>query len=130
MQIDFSAAFDSVNDQGILYKLCFIILVVLSCLYWHCFYQIYHSTLWRMVVGVNWFTVVRSAAVQCFVPVIVPPVHLGAIFYSGEQADRLCRRLHFDICCAILSPSPSPSRHSTTESLTSARLASGVTIVG
>ena len=52
VQIDFSAAFDRVNHQGILYKLCSggSVLSILS------FYQIDHSTLWLMVVGVNWLT--------------------------------------------------------------------------
>ena len=36
---------------------------------------------------------------QCFGPVIVPPVRLGAFFHSGKYAYRLCRWLHFDICC-------------------------------
>ena len=40
IQIDFSAAFDRVNHQGILYKLCSVGLEVLRCLYWHSFYQI------------------------------------------------------------------------------------------
>ena len=31
-----------------------LVLEVLCCLYWHSFYQTYHSTLWWMVVGVNW----------------------------------------------------------------------------
>ena len=30
------------------------VLEVLCCLYWHSFCQIDHSTLWWMVVGVNW----------------------------------------------------------------------------
>ena len=46
MQIDFSAAFDKVNHQGILYKLCFWVLEVLCCLYCHSFYQVDHSMLW------------------------------------------------------------------------------------
>ena len=33
IQIDFSAAFDRVNHQGILYKLCLWVLEVLCCLY-------------------------------------------------------------------------------------------------
>ena len=57
VQIDFSAAFDRVNHQGILYKLCSVwVLEVLCCLYWHSFYQIDHSNLWLMVVGVYWLT--------------------------------------------------------------------------
>ena len=30
------------------------VLEVLSCLYWHNFYQIHHSTLWWTVVRANW----------------------------------------------------------------------------
>ena len=33
VQIDFSAAFDRVNHQCILYKLCSVVLEVLCCLY-------------------------------------------------------------------------------------------------
>ena len=36
-----------------------------------------------------------------FGPVVVPLVHLGAVFHSGEWADRLYQWLHFDGCCAI-----------------------------
>ena len=53
VQIDFSAAFDRVNHQGIL--CCQPSLEVLCCLYRHSFYQIDHSTLWLTVVGVSWF---------------------------------------------------------------------------
>ena len=50
VQIDFSAAFDRVNHQGILYRLCSVGIggTVLSILTQFC--QIDHSTLWRMVV--------------------------------------------------------------------------------
>ena len=36
------------------------LLEVLCCLYWHSFYQIDHSTLWLMVVGVNWLTLCQE----------------------------------------------------------------------
>ena len=32
------------------------VLEVLSCLYWHSFYETDHNTLWWMVVWVNWLT--------------------------------------------------------------------------
>ena len=54
VQIDFSAAFDRVNNQGILYRLCSWVLEVLCCLYLHCFCLTDHSTFWWMVVGINW----------------------------------------------------------------------------
>ena len=57
------------------------VLYVLCDLYWHSFYQIDHSTLWWRLVGVNCLT---SCQQCCFGPVIVPPVHLGAFFHSGE----------------------------------------------
>ena len=53
VQIDFSAGFDRVNHQGILYKLGSVVLEVLCCLYWHSFYLIDHSMLWLTVVRVN-----------------------------------------------------------------------------
>ena len=30
------------------------------------------------------------------------PVHLRAVFNSGEKVDRFCRRFNFDGCCATL----------------------------
>ena len=55
VQIDFSAAFDSVNHLGILYKLCSVGIIgyVLSIL---SFYQTDHSKVWWMVVEVNCLT--------------------------------------------------------------------------
>ena len=52
----FSAAFNRVNHQGILYKLCSVGIggSVLSILTQ--FYQIDHSKLWWTVVRVNWLT--------------------------------------------------------------------------
>ena len=60
LQIHFSAAFDRVNHLGILYKLCSVGIggPVLSILTY--FYQTDHSTLWRMVVGVNWLTLYQE----------------------------------------------------------------------
>ena len=56
VQIDFSAAFDRVNHHGILYKLCSVGIggSVLSILTHFC--QTDQSTLWWMVVGVNWLS--------------------------------------------------------------------------
>ena len=51
------------------------VLEVLCCLHCHSFYQTDHSTLWWMVVGVNWLTLCQECRKQCFGPVIVPPVH-------------------------------------------------------
>ena len=36
------------------------LLEVLCCLYWHSFYQTDHSTLWWVVVGVNWLTLCQE----------------------------------------------------------------------
>ena len=90
VQIDFSAAFDRVNHQGILYKLCSVGIggSVLSILIQFLFD---HSTLWLTVVGVNWLTSCQERPEQCFGPIIFPPVHLGAFLHFGEEADRLCR---------------------------------------
>ena len=59
VQVDFSAAFDRVNHQGILYtvyRLCSVgiggsVLAILTQ-----FLSNHYSTLWWMVVGVNWLT--------------------------------------------------------------------------
>ena len=73
VQIDFSAAFDMVNHQGIFsIGSALWVLEVLCCLYWHSFCQADHSTLWWMVFGVNWLMLFWSAAELCFGPVIVP----------------------------------------------------------
>ena len=53
VQIDFSAAFDRVNHQGIHYSSALWVLEVMCYVYWHSFYQTDHSMLWWMVVGVN-----------------------------------------------------------------------------
>ena len=54
IQLDFSAAFNRVNHQGILYRLCSVGIggSVMSILTQ--FSQTDHSTLWWMVVEVNW----------------------------------------------------------------------------
>ena len=58
VQIDFGAAFDSVNHQGILYKLCSVGIggSVLSILKQFQSKRSLQSTLWWMVVGGNWYT--------------------------------------------------------------------------
>ena len=79
VQIDYSSAFDIVNHQGILYKLgsVGIGVSVLSILT-----QFLSNRLQHVMVDscrsklVN----VRSAAGQCFKPVIVSSVHLGRFF--------------------------------------------------
>ena len=93
VQIDFSAAFESFNILGILYKLCSVGIggSVLSILTQFLSNRSQHL----MVDGcrsklVNVASGLRSAAGQCFWTVIVPPVHIGAFFHFGKQADRLC----------------------------------------
>ena len=90
------------NHLGILYKLCSVGVggSVLSMLTQ--FYQTDHSTLWWMVVGVDWLTLCQECRRVVFWPVIVPPVHFGAFFFHLEKlTDRWCWWLHFDGCCAI-----------------------------
>ena len=84
VQIGFIADFERVNHQGILYKLCSVGIggSVLSILTQ--FYQIDHSTLSWTIVGVNWLMSYKGAAGKCFGPVIVPLIHLGPFFRSGE----------------------------------------------
>ena len=76
VQIDFSAAFDKVNHQGILYKLCAVGIVcfVLSILTQLLSNRSQHV----MVDGCRSKRYIRSATWQCFGPVIVPLVHFGA----------------------------------------------------
>ena len=85
MQIDFSAAFDRVNHQGILYKLCSvgirdsvlsILTQFLSNRSQHVMVDGYRSKLVDVVSGVPQGSV--------FGPVIVPPVHFEAFFHSGK----------------------------------------------
>ena len=67
VQIDFSAAFDMVNHLGILYiSSALWVLEVLSCLYWHSFYQTDHSKLWWMVVEVNWLMLYQECRREMF----------------------------------------------------------------
>ena len=71
MQIDFSAAFDRVNHLAILYKLGFV--------------GIGGSVLWVLEVpDITGKCYIRSAARQCFGPIIVPPVHFRAFLDSGK----------------------------------------------
>ena len=77
VQIAFSAAFDRVNRQGILYRPCSVgigvsVLSILSLF-------LSNRSQHVMVDGC-----VRSAPGQYFGPVIVPPVHFGAFFRSGK----------------------------------------------
>ena len=59
VQIDFRSAFHRVN-------------------------HIDHSTLWWTVGRVNWLTSCQECRRAVFLFVIVPPIHLGAFFHSGE----------------------------------------------
>ena len=79
VQIDFSAAFDRVNHLGILYKLCSVGIggTVLSIL------TLFLSNRSQQVM-VMVERCIRSAAEQCFGPVIVPPVHFGTFFLFGK----------------------------------------------
>ena len=84
VQIDFSTAFDRVNHQGILNKLCSVGIggSVLSILTQF----LSDRTQQVMVDGCRnkLVNIVRSAAGQCCGPIIVPPIHLGAFFHCGE----------------------------------------------
>ena len=91
MQIDFSTAFDRVNHQGILYKLSFVgiggsvLSVLTQFLSNRSQYVLVDGCRSKLVNVVR-----RSAAGQCFGPVVVPSVHPGTFFYSGGQANWLC----------------------------------------
>ena len=82
MQIDFSAAFDRVNYQGILYRLCSVGIggVVLSILTQFLSNRSQHV----MVDGCRskLVNVVSGVLRKCFGPVIVPLVHFGAFINS------------------------------------------------
>ena len=84
VQIDFSTTFDRVNHQGILYKLCSVGIggSVLSILTQFLSDRSQHI----MVDGCRskLVNVHRSAAGQCFGPMIVPPIYLGAFFRFQE----------------------------------------------
>ena len=85
VQINFSAVFDRVNHQGILYKLCSVGIggSVLSILTQFLSNRSQHV----MVDGCRNKLVNVVSGVPCravFWPVIVPPVHFGAFFYSGK----------------------------------------------
>ena len=87
MQIDFSAAFDRVNHLGILYKLCSVgiggsVLSVLTQF-------LSNRSQYVLVDGcrsklVNVVSGVLQGSVLLFLPVVVPSVHLGTFFHSGE----------------------------------------------
>ena len=87
VQIYFSADFDKVNHQGILYKLYSVCIgrFVLSILTLFLSNQSQHV----MVDGCQSKLpivqrCVKSAAGQCLGPIIVPPVHFGAFFHSAK----------------------------------------------
>ena len=54
VQIGFNTAFNRMNHQGIHCSSPLWVLEVQCCLYWHNFPQIDCSTLWWMIVWVNW----------------------------------------------------------------------------
>ena len=84
VQIDFSAAFDRVNHLGILYKLCSVDVGGSICQYWHSFYQTDHSTLWWMVVGVNWLTSYQECHRAVFWARYCSSCTLRAFFHFGK----------------------------------------------
>ena len=96
VQIDFSVAFDRAIPQGILNNLCSVDIGVLTESQSN-----RSSSLWWSLVAVNLLSSCQEWRIEVFSPVIVPPVHLGAFFYSGEETDRLYRSLDFDSCCAL-----------------------------
>ena len=85
VQIDYSEAFDTVNHQGILYKLCLVGIGGSACF-------VYIDTISFKPITARyggWLSytaagITITAAEQCFGPVIVPPVHAGAFFHSGK----------------------------------------------
>ena len=82
VQIDFSVAFDMVNHQGILYKLCFVGIgrSLLSILAQFRSNRSQHV----MVNGCRSKLVIRSDTGLCLEPVIIPPVHFVIFFHSGK----------------------------------------------
>ena len=85
IQIDFSEAFDRVNHQGILYKLCYVGIgePVLSILTQF----LSDRSQLVMVDGcrsklVNILSGVPQGSILG--PIIVPPIHLGAFFHFGK----------------------------------------------
>ena len=109
VEIDFSAAFDRVNHKGILYKFCsesiigsvlYILTQFLSNRLQHVMVDGCRSKLVNVVSAVPQGSVLS----QLLFLLYTSDIHLFLLytfFYSGEQADRLCRWLYFDICCAI-----------------------------
>ena len=91
VQIDFSAAFDRVIHQGILYKLssvgigCSVLSVLTQFLSNRSQYVLVDGCRSKLV------NVVSGVPQGVFVgPVVVPSVHLGTFFHSGELANWLC----------------------------------------
>ena len=78
------------------------VLDVLCCLYWHSFYQIDHSMLWWRVVEVNWLPLCQECRrVVLWARYCSSNTHRSFFPFWRIKADRLCRWLHFDSCCAI-----------------------------
>ena len=94
VQIDFSAAFDRVNHQGILFKLCSVgvggsvLSVLTQFLSNRSQYVVVDGCRSKLVnVVANWLTLPIG---KCFGPSVVPLVHCRAFLYSRKQALRLC----------------------------------------
>ena len=84
VQIDFSAAFNRVNHQGILYRLSsvgiggFVLSVLTQFLSNRSVY------VWWMDIAVNWSTLCQECHREVFWARCFPCVHLGTLFHSGE----------------------------------------------
>ena len=85
VQIDFSEAFDSVNHQNILYKLCS---VGIWCFLLSILKQFLSNRSQHVMSYGCWSKLVKRRAKNagglCFGPITVPPAHLGAFFHSGK----------------------------------------------
>ena len=88
VQIEFSAAFDMIKDQGMFYKLCYVGIGRSGCLYRHSFYQIDHSALWYNVVGANWVTLCQ----ECRMAVLEARYYFS---YTHRSFFTYCRRIIF-----------------------------------
>ena len=90
VQIDFSAAFDRVNHQGILYRLSSLRIggSVLSVLTQF----LSNRSQYVLVDGCRskLVNVVSGVPQGSVLGVVVPSVHLGTFFHSGEKAYWLC----------------------------------------
>ena len=61
------------------------VLGVMCCLYWHSFYQINNSTLWWMVVGVNWLTLCQECCRAVFWALLLFLIYTSELFSILEN---------------------------------------------